>query len=365
MPPSSASPAPASTAPPCRTSARRPAISPGALYVYFDSKEALIAGICERDRAEFAERLAALADAPDFLQALRELGEHYFVHQPAYKNLLCIEIGLESTRNPRVGEIHRGVDEFIVCGLREAVPAHEDEGRIAPDHGHPDAGQAARPCIGDGLFWRRAVDPGLRRPQSLVPATLQVLAGAAEARSPSPTCPKRTQEPIEWGSIMRKILIGVVLALAFAMISLTLVGRSLPRPTGPAESQAAKELAAADLFAAGRDRSARRAGRVRRDGARHRLAGGARGDPGGARGRGPAHHRGAGRRGPARQEGRRAGAAGGRHARCPGGAERRGAGPHRRRHRPGQVRPSSRPRRVWPRAATPTSAPSRCARPAT
>ena len=36
---------------------REAGVSPGALYVYFDSKEALIAGICERDRAEFAERL--------------------------------------------------------------------------------------------------------------------------------------------------------------------------------------------------------------------------------------------------------------------------------------------------------------------
>jgi RND family efflux transporter MFP subunit len=49
---------------------------------------------------------------------------------------------------------------------------------------------------------------------------------------------------------MRKMLIGVVLALAFVMISLTMVGRSLPRPTGPADSEAAKELAKADLFAA-------------------------------------------------------------------------------------------------------------------
>jgi RND family efflux transporter MFP subunit len=49
---------------------------------------------------------------------------------------------------------------------------------------------------------------------------------------------------------MRKVLIGVVLALAFIMISLTMVGRSLPRPTGPADSEAAKELAKADLFAA-------------------------------------------------------------------------------------------------------------------
>jgi hypothetical protein len=38
---------------------------------------------------------------------------------------------------------------------------------------------------------------------------------------------------------MRKILIGVLLALAFVMISLAMVGRSLPRPTGPTDSEAA------------------------------------------------------------------------------------------------------------------------------
>jgi HlyD family secretion protein len=40
---------------------------------------------------------------------------------------------------------------------------------------------------------------------------------------------------------MRKILIGAVLALCFLMISLTLVGKSLPRATGPAETSA-KEI---------------------------------------------------------------------------------------------------------------------------
>jgi len=51
---------------------REAGVSPGALYVYFDSKEALIAGISERDRAEFADRLDALANAP-------ERADHYFV----------------------------------------------------------------------------------------------------------------------------------------------------------------------------------------------------------------------------------------------------------------------------------------------
>ena len=150
-------------------------VSAGALYVYFDSKEALIAGIAERDRAEFAERLAALAGAPDFLQALKELGEHYFVHDPAYRRRMCIEIGLESTRNERVGAIFRDVDDFVAKGFEELFQRMKDEGRIAPDLDIPMLTQTFL-VIGDGLFWRRAVDPAFDG-SKLVPAVLQVIGG--------------------------------------------------------------------------------------------------------------------------------------------------------------------------------------------
>ena len=49
---------------------------------------------------------------------------------------------------------------------------------------------------------------------------------------------------------MKKILIGFVLAGAFAMVSLTLVGKSLPKPGGPVESKAAKSIPADDFLAA-------------------------------------------------------------------------------------------------------------------
>jgi RND family efflux transporter MFP subunit len=49
---------------------------------------------------------------------------------------------------------------------------------------------------------------------------------------------------------MRKFLIGGVLATAFAMVSLTLVGKPLPKATGPAPSKAAKEVPATDALAA-------------------------------------------------------------------------------------------------------------------
>jgi AcrR family transcriptional regulator len=148
-------------------------VSPGALYVYFDSKEALIAGISERDRADFAERLATLSRAPDFLAALKEVGEHYFVHEPIYKRRMCIEIGLESTRNERVGAIVCGADDFIARGFEDLFQRMKDDGRIAPHLEIPALTQTFL-VIADGLFWRRAIDPAFDG-SKLVPAVLQVI----------------------------------------------------------------------------------------------------------------------------------------------------------------------------------------------
>ncbi|HJZ43684.1 MAG TPA: TetR/AcrR family transcriptional regulator [Hyphomicrobiaceae bacterium] len=150
------------------------AVSPGALYVYFDSKEALIAGIAGRDRAEFADRLAALSDAPDFLKALETLGEHYFIEEPAYRRRMCIEIGLESTRNPRVGEIFQEVDRFVASGFEQLFARLKAEGRIAPELDIPTVAKLFL-LIGDGLFWRRATDPAFDG-KLMVPPALKLLA---------------------------------------------------------------------------------------------------------------------------------------------------------------------------------------------
>jgi AcrR family transcriptional regulator len=159
-------------------------VSPGALYVYFDSKEALIAGIAERDRADFADQLAALSQAPDFLAALKEIGEHYFIEEPAYKRRMCIEIGLESTRNERVGGIVHEVDDFVLKGFESLFQRMQDEGRIAPELDIPMLTQIFL-VIADGLFWRRAVDPAFDGGK-LVPAVLHVIGGLLRPQ-PMPT----------------------------------------------------------------------------------------------------------------------------------------------------------------------------------
>jgi TetR/AcrR family transcriptional regulator, repressor for uid operon len=144
------------------------AISPGALYVYFSSKEELIAGISERDRTKLAGQLAELAKAPDLMAALARLGEHYTVDEPQYKSVLCIEIGCEATRNPVVGEIFRSVDNFCLESFKQLFARAHAEGKIAPALDTATLAQIIA-VIGDGLFWRRAVDPNFDAAK-LIPA---------------------------------------------------------------------------------------------------------------------------------------------------------------------------------------------------
>jgi AcrR family transcriptional regulator len=175
-------------------------ISPGALYVYFDSKEALIAGMSERDRAEFAERLRALAEAPDFLQALAALGEQYFLQEPAHRHRNCIDIGLESTRNPRIGEIYQRVDRYVLAGFETLFQKLYDEGRIKPAF---DIATVARTFIvvSDGMFWRRAIDPAFD-PRVVMPAVLQLIRAllnpvAAPAPEHLPAATPTSSKPVQ------------------------------------------------------------------------------------------------------------------------------------------------------------------------
>jgi AcrR family transcriptional regulator len=152
---------------------REALISPGALYVYFNSKEDLIAGLAERDRSDFAERFADLSASTDLMQSLSELGNHYFDEEPAHKRTMCLEIGLESTRNPKVGEIYRSVDRYVHGSFEKLFAALQAEGRIAPDVDIPTLTKLFS-VIGDGMSMRRALDPTFDA-GGLVPAVMALI----------------------------------------------------------------------------------------------------------------------------------------------------------------------------------------------
>lgn len=137
---------------------REAAISPGALYLYFTSKEDLIAGICERERTHFAHALSSVAEAPDFMAALSQLAQAYCVDEPEEKLRLHLEINAEALRNPAIGKTVREIDAFVVDSFRRLLDGARARGRIDPAI---DSGMVAQilSILGDGLFLRRAIDP--------------------------------------------------------------------------------------------------------------------------------------------------------------------------------------------------------------
>jgi TetR/AcrR family transcriptional regulator, repressor for uid operon len=169
-------------------------VSPGALYVYFGSKEALIAGITERDRAEFAEQFAAVAATPNFLEGLAGLGDYYFVEERATKWQMCVEIGVESTRNPTVAEIFRRFDREVFESFGRLFQRLKDEGRIAPALDIPAVTQAFG-VIADGMFWRTATDPNFD-PKAAMPAVLQLVTSLLNPVAAPKDPAKDAQEPL-------------------------------------------------------------------------------------------------------------------------------------------------------------------------
>ncbi|MDX2204102.1 MAG: TetR/AcrR family transcriptional regulator [Hyphomicrobiaceae bacterium] len=153
---------------------RMAGVSPGALYVYFDNKEALIEGITERDRAEFAEQLSMLEEAPDFIAALEAVGGYYLDPARAHKSQLCLEIGVEATRNARIAEILWRFDREVTDSLERLFRRLKSEGRIAPAVDIQRV-TAAFCMIGDGLFWRHTVFPNDFKAEGAMPIALDLI----------------------------------------------------------------------------------------------------------------------------------------------------------------------------------------------
>ena len=133
-------------------------MSPGNLYRYFPSKDALVAGLCERDRVGLAQEFAAMRDgaAGNFLEAFRELGRKHFNDDMRVKARLCLEIWAEATRNPEVAAMQTEFDRTFEEQLVEVFESAKARGEIAPEI-DTRAVASIIGKLGDGLFVRRAV----------------------------------------------------------------------------------------------------------------------------------------------------------------------------------------------------------------
>lgn len=134
------------------------AMSPGNLYRYFPSKEAIIAGICERNRAEAVASFAMVDSAPDFFEGLAALARHHLVDRSDAEVGLCAEIMAESRRSPDIAKLYQGIENDIKDRIAGMLRAAAMRGEIRNDI-DVDAVASVLMVLGDGMSWRRSVDP--------------------------------------------------------------------------------------------------------------------------------------------------------------------------------------------------------------
>ncbi len=133
--------------------------SPGALYLYFPSKEALIEGLIDDQMSMARETMRTLPDQPDLLGTLVDLVAAWVEQSRAEGNMsITADIFAEGLRNPRVAAVIAKDNKELNRLYLDAVSAAQRRGEIAAQL---DAQAIATLLLAlcDGLLMRFVVDP--------------------------------------------------------------------------------------------------------------------------------------------------------------------------------------------------------------
>ncbi|KMO29793.1 TetR/AcrR family transcriptional regulator [Methylobacterium aquaticum] len=156
-------------------------MSPGNLYRYFPSKDAIVAGLAERDRAAVADDFSGIESAPDLMPAFAALARRHLAEAPAEKAVLCVEMWAEATRNPAMAAICRDFEREISSRLSGLY--RQAQGRLAaPAPGaDPEALARLAMVMADGIMVRRALSPDFAT-GPVIDAMLALIGAALEGR---------------------------------------------------------------------------------------------------------------------------------------------------------------------------------------
>jgi TetR/AcrR family transcriptional repressor of uid operon len=157
-------------------------MSPGNLYRYFPSKEAIMAGIAERDRAEVAQEFASADLSRGLFAVLEGMARHHFTVRPMEQVLLCTEVMAEARRNPEIARISAAFDADVKIWLTDLLRAAAARGDIPADV-DLDGVVTMLMIIADGVWWRRALDPQFRA-EAMVPVFMDVARHLLRGRTP-------------------------------------------------------------------------------------------------------------------------------------------------------------------------------------
>jgi len=144
-------------------------MSPGNLYRYFRSKEDIIAGIAERDRADAAQQFASVGHG-GFFDGLAQLAQRHLVERSVEQVALCVEIMAESRRNPAVARIYQDMEADVRKRFIALLHGAAERGEIRRDLDF-DGTVTVLFALADGLSWRRAVEPSFNT-EAVMPIVL-------------------------------------------------------------------------------------------------------------------------------------------------------------------------------------------------
>ena len=159
-------------------------MSAGNLYRYFPSKDAIVAGLSERDRGEVTESFALMDEAGrDFMASFAELGRRHFEEEPREKAVLGLEIWCEATRNPSVAKLTADFSNDIVERLTGLLDAAAASGNIKP--ALETRTIATLICtMADGIMVRRATLPDYE-PAREIPAVMHLICALVSGAVPA------------------------------------------------------------------------------------------------------------------------------------------------------------------------------------
>ena len=156
--------------------ARTAEMSAGLIYRYFDSKDAIVRGIVDRQMEEARGLLDAIGSAEDLVAAILDHFERWSRPQDEEMNAaLFLEMAAEATRDPRVAEVTRAADAVVRARLQEALVRSVRATGRELDAKTAERRVLALQCVIEGLLVRAVRQPDLDR------ATLRACLEAALA----------------------------------------------------------------------------------------------------------------------------------------------------------------------------------------